>query len=254
LDKLVAEEEETLQRGLDLTFSLAYFIPGATSLIKLLQGKQQEAAYAAAFDVAFLFAGAVAGKIAKSAKDAPLYALAKSEATADIALGAGNVRGGLQSVVQAQHLAQSADPAALKLLGGTEIQVAERSVVAAAAGTETESAVRSAITAAHTGATRTPTAVGAPATAAARPVFPGASIADDQTAAVLRAIEEGNQAPRPAFPMTAEETYAGVREASQYLKDTGVPRAIRKQVLESFDVRTIQVRLQPRYVSVVAAH
>ncbi len=36
--------------------------------------------------------------------------------------------------------------------------------------------------------------------------------------------------------------YAGVQEASAYLRAQGVPRNVRKQVLESFDVRTIGVR------------
>ena len=31
----------------------------------------------------------------------------------------------------------------------------------------------------------------------------------------------------------------GVKEASEYLKEQGVPREYRKQILESFDVRTI---------------
>ncbi|KMQ50390.1 putative insecticidal toxin protein [Chitinispirillum alkaliphilum] len=37
-------------------------------------------------------------------------------------------------------------------------------------------------------------------------------------------------------------TYSGVREASSYLKKQGVPREARKEILESFDVRTIKVR------------
>ncbi len=37
--------------------------------------------------------------------------------------------------------------------------------------------------------------------------------------------------------------YNGVRRASQFLQDIGVPRNIRKQVIESFDVRTINVRM-----------
>ena len=39
------------------------------------------------------------------------------------------------------------------------------------------------------------------------------------------------------------EAYAGVRQASQYLRETGVPRHIRKQVLESFDRQAIRVRV-----------
>ena len=35
------------------------------------------------------------------------------------------------------------------------------------------------------------------------------------------------------------EPYSGVKQASDYLKSQGVPRDIRKQVIESFDVRTI---------------
>lgn len=40
---------------------------------------------------------------------------------------------------------------------------------------------------------------------------------------------------------TNDEVYAGVREASEYLKSQGVPRQYRKQILESFDVRTIKM-------------
>ncbi|MGV1826927.1 RHS repeat-associated core domain-containing protein [Agrobacterium vitis] len=38
------------------------------------------------------------------------------------------------------------------------------------------------------------------------------------------------------------DPYRGVKDASKYLKDTGVPRQYRKQVLESFDRDAIQVR------------
>ena len=40
---------------------------------------------------------------------------------------------------------------------------------------------------------------------------------------------------------TSDEVYAGVRKASEYLKSQGVPRQFRKQILESFDVRTINM-------------
>lgn len=46
----------------------------------------------------------------------------------------------------------------------------------------------------------------------------------------------------PDAPNSAPHPYAGVREASAYLKSQGVPRNVRKEVLESFDVRTINVR------------
>lgn len=35
--------------------------------------------------------------------------------------------------------------------------------------------------------------------------------------------------------------YDGVKQASQYLQSQGVPRQYRKQILESFDVRTIEL-------------
>ncbi|WKJ90897.1 RHS repeat-associated core domain-containing protein [Methylomonas montana] len=38
------------------------------------------------------------------------------------------------------------------------------------------------------------------------------------------------------------DPYTGVRDASAYLKDQGVPRSVSKQIIESFDVRTLQVR------------
>ena len=39
----------------------------------------------------------------------------------------------------------------------------------------------------------------------------------------------------------APDVFAGVREASLFLREQGVPRSIRKEVLESFDVATIRV-------------
>ncbi|SCP99894.1 hypothetical protein, partial [Anaerobium acetethylicum] len=38
-----------------------------------------------------------------------------------------------------------------------------------------------------------------------------------------------------------KDVYAGVKEASEYLKSQNVPREYRKQILESFDVRTIKM-------------
>ena len=40
----------------------------------------------------------------------------------------------------------------------------------------------------------------------------------------------------------SDDIYAGVKEASAYLKQQGVPRKYRKQILESFDVRTIKLQ------------
>jgi len=39
------------------------------------------------------------------------------------------------------------------------------------------------------------------------------------------------------------EPYEGVKEASEYLKSQGVPREYRKQILESFDRRTIRIEI-----------
>lgn len=50
------------------------------------------------------------------------------------------------------------------------------------------------------------------------------------------------KAPNSAVGATSE-AYAGVRQASQQLRDAGVPRHIRKQVLESFDRKALQVRV-----------
>ncbi len=41
---------------------------------------------------------------------------------------------------------------------------------------------------------------------------------------------------------SVSDPYRGVKEASEYLKSKGVPRKYRKQVLESFDVETINLR------------
>ena len=38
------------------------------------------------------------------------------------------------------------------------------------------------------------------------------------------------------------DPYAGVKDASEYLKSQGVPRTYRKQILESFDVGTIKMQ------------
>ncbi|MPM65192.1 hypothetical protein SDC9_112084 [bioreactor metagenome] len=40
---------------------------------------------------------------------------------------------------------------------------------------------------------------------------------------------------------TGNDVYAGVKEASEFLKSQNVPREYRKQILESFDVRTIKM-------------
>jgi RHS repeat-associated protein len=48
-------------------------------------------------------------------------------------------------------------------------------------------------------------------------------------------------APRSTI-RTADEVYTGVREVSQVMKYIGLPRSVRTQVIQSFDVRTIQVR------------
>ena len=42
---------------------------------------------------------------------------------------------------------------------------------------------------------------------------------------------------------TASEVYQGVRQASAYLQEQGVPRHYRKQILESFEIETIRVRV-----------
>ena len=38
-----------------------------------------------------------------------------------------------------------------------------------------------------------------------------------------------------------DDIYAGVKEASKYLKDIGLPHDVRKEIIESFDVRTIKI-------------
>jgi hypothetical protein len=39
------------------------------------------------------------------------------------------------------------------------------------------------------------------------------------------------------------EAFSGVRQASKFLRDNGVPRSIRKQVLESFDRQSMRLRV-----------
>ena len=42
---------------------------------------------------------------------------------------------------------------------------------------------------------------------------------------------------------STNDVYDGVKQASEYLKKQGVPRQYRKQILESFDVRTIKLEI-----------
>jgi len=44
-------------------------------------------------------------------------------------------------------------------------------------------------------------------------------------------------------PIVEESSYNGVRAASQFLKEQGVPRAYRKQILESFEIQTISLEI-----------
>jgi len=65
------------------------------------------------------------------------------------------------------------------------------------------------------------------------------------TLSLYRSYRKINNAVNPnttSPEQTAGNPYSGVREASRILQAEGVPRHIRKQVLESFDVRTINVR------------
>lgn len=41
--------------------------------------------------------------------------------------------------------------------------------------------------------------------------------------------------------VSSDNVYDGVKQASKYLKEQGVPRQYRKQILESFNVRTIKL-------------
>ena len=64
----------------------------------------------------------------------------------------------------------------------------------------------------------------------------GARVGGEEVGATLGRSAEG------ASEIASGSTYSGVREASSYLKSIGIPRAVRKQWLGSFDVRTISVR------------
>jgi hypothetical protein len=58
------------------------------------------------------------------------------------------------------------------------------------------------------------------------------------------AAEKATYVSQKFLPMkNFNDPYAGVKQASEYLKSQGVPRKYRKQVLESFDVRTISVEV-----------
>ena len=43
--------------------------------------------------------------------------------------------------------------------------------------------------------------------------------------------------------LRSQDPYLGVKQASEYLKGQGVGRKYRKQILESFDVRTINIKI-----------
>ena len=53
----------------------------------------------------------------------------------------------------------------------------------------------------------------------------------------------GSVAGRGSGEVSVSDSYRGVKEASEYLKSKGVPRKYRKQVLESFDVETISLKM-----------
>lgn len=61
---------------------------------------------------------------------------------------------------------------------------------------------------------------------------------------VVESVAVGDllNAPRSVANATPE-AYAGVRQASQQMREAGVPRHIRKQVLESFDRKAMRVRV-----------
>ena len=63
---------------------------------------------------------------------------------------------------------------------------------------------------------------------------PKANAAD----AYQSATEKGNS---KSGSSSVDDVYDGVKKASEYLKQQGVPRKFRKQILESFDVRTIKL-------------
>ena len=60
-----------------------------------------------------------------------------------------------------------------------------------------------------------------------------------------KAVERlrGSVAGRGSAENSVSDPYRGVKEASEYLKSKGVPRKYRKQVLESFDVETISLKM-----------
>ena len=73
---------------------------------------------------------------------------------------------------------------------------------------------------------------------AARTVRP----AGQRSAGILKEVAK-RALPEKEIAFATREPYEGVREASAYLRVQGVPRPIRKQVLESFDRRAMRLRL-----------
>ena len=55
------------------------------------------------------------------------------------------------------------------------------------------------------------------------------------------ASTQGSAAVGEGGSVSSDNVYDGVKQASKYLKEQGVPRQYRKQILESFDVRTIKL-------------
>jgi len=70
-------------------------------------------------------------------------------------------------------------------------------------------------------------------------IMPNNPLAEGIQAGVKKFKELGNGVSEAKSGINQLEPYAGVKQASEYLKSQGVPRNVRKKVLESFDTRTI---------------
>jgi hypothetical protein len=70
------------------------------------------------------------------------------------------------------------------------------------------------------------------------------SLADPVPQATTKPLPRPEEEVQPLNPVKSvrPDQYDGVKAASSYLKEQGVPRAFRKQVLESFEIETINVR------------
>lgn len=77
--------------------------------------------------------------------------------------------------------------------------------------------------------------------AAAAIVTGGIKMADKVAPGIVSVKDDITKVYDDLFKKRTNDPYAGVKQASDYLKSQGIPRVYRKQILESFNVKTITI-------------